>query len=231
MKTRLIILLTVMNVAAFAQQAHWEGSVQMPNRELRMTVDLAKNSKGAWIGSISLPDGGLIDVPLGGISVAANEVSFVIAGLPKSPSFEGKVSEDGKILAGTATSDKGGAPFELKKTGEADVKVPPPSTSLSKEWEGSWEGILDAPDGRKLRAVIKLARASDGTATGSLVSLDEGSQEFPMNTITQKDKQLQFEIRVIRAKYTGLLNDSGAEISGDYVVQGLKLPLVLKRKP
>ena len=80
-----------------------------------------------------------------------------------------------------------------------------------------------------LRAVLKLARVSDGTAIGALISVDQGGQEFPITTITQKEKQLQFEIRVIRAKYTGMLNDSGAEIAGEYALPGLNLPLVFKR--
>src|SRR5262245_54770264 len=33
---------------------HWEGTVQMPNRPLSVTVDLEKNSKGVWIGSMSI---------------------------------------------------------------------------------------------------------------------------------------------------------------------------------
>lgn len=142
-------------------------------------------------------------------------MAFSIAGLALT--FEGKLSPDGNGVSGTSTSEKGSVPFELKRNGEASLKMPAPSTPLSKEFEGSWEGTLEAPDGGKLRAVVKLARASDGTGTGSLVSLDE------------KDKQLQFEIRVINAKYNGLLNDAGAEIAGEYAIQGLKLPLVLKR--
>ena len=76
---------------------------------------------------------------------------------------------------------------------------------------------------------MKLARASDGTATGTLISVDQGGQEFPITTITQKEKQLQFEIRVIRAKYSGMLNESGVEIAGEYELPGLNLPLVFKR--
>ncbi len=238
MNTRRLVLLTamfaVMNVVAFPQQApgpaaHWEGGIQMPDREVRITVDLAKNSKGGWIGSVSFPNGGPVDAPLCEISVKDAAVRFSIAGLPDAPSFDGKLSQDGNGMSGTATSDKGSAPFQLKRNGEANVKVPPPSTLLSKEFEGSWEGTLEVPDGRRLRAVLKLARASDGTATGTLISVDEGAKEFSITTITQKDKQLQFEIRVINGKYTGQLDDSGAEIAGEYTISRLKLPLVFKR--
>jgi len=235
MNTRRLVTLTAMftliNMGGLAQQpatvaAHWEGEIQAPDHELRITLDLAKNPRGKWIGSVSIPDANLTDLPLIGVSVVDTSIRF---GLDVShASFEGKLSEDGSELAGTAKSDRGPAPFHLKRSGEANVKVAPASTALSKEFEGSWEGTLDAP-GRQLRAVLKLARASDGIATGTLTSVDEGGQEFPITTITQKDKQLQFEVRVFNGKYTGVLNDSGAEIAGEYTLPGLTLPLVFKR--
>jgi hypothetical protein len=233
-KGRFILLtaaLAVTNLGAFAQPApglaaHWEGEIQIPERELHISLDLAKNSKGEWTGSFSIPSMDIIDAPLTGISVKDISVRFGL-GL-SSTSFDGTLSQDSTGLAGTATSEKGPAPFQLKRNGEANVKLPPPSTPLSKDFEGAWEGTLDIPGG-PLRAVLKLARGSDGTATGTLISVDQGGQEFPITTITQKEKQLQFEIRVIRAKYTGTLDDSGAEIAGEYALPNLNLPLVFKR--
>ena len=228
---QLTAVFALTNLSAFAQPttalaAHWEGAIQMPEQELRITLDLAKNSKGEWTGSFSIPSMDVIDAPLTGISVKETSVRFGL-GL-SSTSFEGTLSEDGAGLSGTATSEKGSASFQLKRNGEANVKLPPPSTPLSKDFEGAWEGTLDAPGG-PLRAVLKLARASDGTAIGTLISVDQGGQEFPITTITQKEKQLRFEIRVIKGNYTGMLNDSATEIAGEYGLPGLNLPLVFKR--
>ncbi len=223
--------LALMSVSGFAQQtpglaAHWEGAIQTPEKAVRIVVDLAKNSKGEWIGSFSIPAREIVDAPLTGISVKDAAVRF---GLGISTTFfDGKLSEDSGGLAGTATSERGTAPFQLKRSGEASVKPPAPSSGLSKDFEGTWEATLDTPEG-SLRAVLKLARAADGVATGTLISVDQGEQEFPITTITQKDKQLQFEIRVIRAKYSGSLNGSG-EIAGEYALPELNLPLVFKRQ-
>jgi len=223
--------LGLMNGGVFAQQApglaaHWEGAIQMPEKEMRIEIDLAKNSRGVWTGSFSIPAAKIVDAPLIGISVKDTTVRFGL-GVSKTL-FEGKLSEDGNGLEGRATSDAGSASFQLKRSGEASVKSPAPSTGLSKEFEGNWEATLDAPGG-PLRAILKLAQASDGVATGTLISVDEGGQEFPITTITQNGKQLQLEIRVIRAKYSGSLN-GGGEIAGEYAVPGLNLPLVFKRQ-
>ncbi|HYL78627.1 MAG TPA: hypothetical protein VEU96_30830 [Bryobacteraceae bacterium] len=235
MRLNLVSLLTaglaLMSVGGFAQQtpgiaAHWEGTMQMPEKEMGIVVDLGRNPKGEWIGSFSIPSGEIIDAPLMDISVKGATVRF---GLGVAKAFlEGTLSGDGNGLTGTATSERGTAPFQLKRSGEARVKTPAPSTSLSKDFEGTWEGTLEAPGG-PLHAILKLARASDGAATGTLISVDEGGQEFAITTIKQEDKQLEFEIRVIRSKYSGSLNGNG-EIAGEYALPQLNLPLVFKRQ-
>src|SRR5579864_8400117 len=52
--------LALMSVSGLAQQApglaaRWEGAIQTPEKSVRIVVDLAKNSKGEWIGSFSIP--------------------------------------------------------------------------------------------------------------------------------------------------------------------------------
>src|SRR6185369_6006393 len=44
--------------------AHWEGKIQIPEHELGLTVDLAQDAKGLWIGSITVVGSTSIDVPL-----------------------------------------------------------------------------------------------------------------------------------------------------------------------
>ena len=230
---KVLAIFAVMSLGAFGQHlpglaAHWEGGIQVPEKEqeVRVVVDLAKNAKGEWIGSASIPNAKLIDVPLVEIAVKDGEARFSL-GISHA-SFEGKLSEDGETLTGTASSDQGAAPFVLKRSGVAAVKLPAPSTALSKDFEGTWEGTLDV-SGQKLRALLKLAQSAAGLATGTLVSIDQGGQEFPITTIVQKDKTLQLDIRVIKAKYSGILSDTGTEIAGEYAVDGLSLPLVFKR--
>lgn len=230
LKLALTSMLSILNVSAFTSPAaHWEGVIHMGEKEVGFTVDLAEKSKGEWIGTMNLKGSDLKDAPLAGISASDAAVKFILPGLPDPPSFEGKLSEDGSALTGTATSKEGSVPFELKRNGVAKVNLPAPSTALAKEFEGNWAGTLDVPGDKHLHAVLKLARAADGTGTGSLTSTDEGTKEFPISTIIQKGKELIFEIRLIGSKYTGTLNDSGTEISGVFALQGVNLPLVLKR--
>src|SRR5215471_2271459 len=133
---RLGLALLITCVAAPAQPApqpagHWQGKIQIPDHELGVTVDLARNSKGAWIGSMTITASTSIDVPLSTITVDGASVRFA-ASLPRPASFDGRISEDGNSLSGKASNADGEAPFQLTRNGEPKVAVPPPSSALSK---------------------------------------------------------------------------------------------------
>ena len=65
---------------------------------------------------------------------------------------------------------------------------------MTKDFEGAWDGTLDA-GGKSLRLSLKLAAAPDGTATATLVSIDQNSQQIPVTTVTIENKELRFEAR------------------------------------
>jgi len=205
---------------------HWEGKLQMPNRELGMAVDLARDAKGVWIGSMSLAGTSAKDVPLRSLKVVATTVQFT-ADLPDSAAFEGSLSEDQNGLSGKASNALGAVPFQLTRQGAANVSVPPPNSVLSKELVGVWEGTLIA-GGKTLRIRLKLAPATDGLATAVLTSVDQGNTEIPVTSVTIQGQQLQVESRAVSGKYRGTLG-AGGEITGEWSQGSERLPLMLKR--
>ena len=90
---------------------------------------------------------------------------------PQNASLDCRLSADASSLSGKVSNADGAVQFQLTRNGEANVKVPPPSSPLSKEFEGTWEGTLDL-DGKVLRVVLKLSPAADGIGTAILISLD-----------------------------------------------------------
>ncbi len=230
---RLVLLgtgLAMWGAVGLAQTAskaigHWQGKIEIPNHELGVTVDLDRSPKGVWIGSMSVSGSSAIDVPLNTITVEDSTVRFT-ASLPENASFDAHLSADASSLSGTAASAAGEAPFQLTRNGEANVKVPPPSSALSKDFEGTWEGTLEA-DGRVRRIGLKLSPAADGTATATLIAFEKGNMEIPVTTVTIKDKQLQLEARAVSGTYRGTLGPSGA-IAGEWAEGPNRLPLTFK---
>jgi len=223
--------LAVLNQAVWAQKdspavGHWQGKVHIPNRELEIGVDLARNSKGVWIGSMSVVGASAQDVPLSTIAVKDLSVRFA-ADLPERASFDGRLSADAGKLSGTASNAAGEAPFELTRSGQANVKVPPASTALPKEFEGAWDGAIDA-GGRVVRVTLKLSPAADGSAAATLIAVDQGNMTIPVTTVTIQGKQLELEARAISGSYRGTLG-TGGEIAGEWRQGPARLPLTFQR--
>ena len=205
---------------------HWQGKIQMPNRDLSITVDLARNPKGEWIGSMSVVGSSSKDVPLNSVTVEDTAVRFT-ANLPEPASFAGHLSADASNISGKATNAAGEAEFQLTRDGEANERIPPPSSALSKEFEGRWEGALDS-GGRVRRVGLRLWPAADGTAKGVLIAVDHGNLEIPVSTVTIKDREIVLESRAVSGTYRGKLGASG-EIAGEWAEGPARLPLALKR--
>jgi hypothetical protein len=203
---------------------HWEGTVAMPNQDVGMVVDLAWGEASAWIGSVSFRNSTTADVPLNNIEVDKSSVRFRLIGIDGDPVFEGKLSEDGTGLAGMASNDKGAVPFQLKRIGEPDVKVPPASSPLSKEFEGSWEASLSR-GGKAVRIVLNLTRGIDGKATGTLSG--SSGEPFPITTVVLKDNEIHLDLRVVSGHYDGKLVDG--EITGQWTEPASTVSVVFHR--
>src|SRR5262249_38143882 len=147
-----------------------------------------------WDGTISIPLQNLKGFPLGDISVQGETVGFAIKGAPGDPQFKGVVSKDAQTLSGDFSQSGTSLPFTLTRTGEAKFEPPPKSTPITKDLEGSWAGTLDA-DGTPLRLVLKLSSQSDGPATGTIVSVDQGGGEIPITAVMQTGMHLTVNVR------------------------------------
>lgn len=223
-------VMTLLATAGICQNArpegHWQGKIQIPQHELGITVDLAPNAKGGWIGSMSVQGSSATDVPLSTVSVEGSHVQFT-AGLPDQSTFAGTLSTDGAGIAGTASSAAGEAPFQLTRAGEAAVKLPPPSTPLPKQFEGSWQGTVTR-DGKARRVSLKLAPSADGTATGKLIAVDSGNLEIPLTTVAITNQEIRLEVRSVGGSYRGTLNASG-EIVGEWAEATQRMALTFQK--
>jgi hypothetical protein len=208
---------------------HWQGSLKVPGQDLVVVVDLAKNAKGTWIGSFSMPELGATDIPVDQLTVVQTKVHFLLTGIPgSSPAFDGNLSADGNELAGTFSDVKTKSPLTLIRSGAAKVKLPLPNTPLTKDFEGTWHATLGSGDSQ-IRVLLKLTRATDGTATGMMVNVDQGNREVPLTSIQQKDKVLEFEIRSVAVRFHGTLNAAGGAVAGEWTQMSRAAPVTFER--
>jgi hypothetical protein len=216
----------------FAQNAspttsgRWQGSLKVPGApDITVYFDVTKDAKGSWIGSFSMPEIGVTDIPVDQLSVAEAKVHFVV---PSVGAFDGALSSDGHELSGSFGDPKTKSPLAMKRTGPPQVKLPEPSTPLTKEAEGTWHGTLTSGN-LKIRMQLKLTRASNGTGTGGLINVDQGTREATLTGVQQKDKSIDFEILPLAVRYHGTLE--GSKITGQWTQMSRSAPLNFERGP
>jgi hypothetical protein len=118
-------------------------------------------------------------------------------------------------------------PFRLARTGDAKFTAVPKSASIGKELEGTWNGTLETAGGQ-MRLTLKMANQPDGTAAGTIVSVDGSGVEIPI-TIKQNAASLAIDLPTVGASFTGVLNPAGTELTGTWTQQSLTLPLTFQR--
>jgi uncharacterized protein len=91
----------------------WSGAIQLPTGGLDVRVELQSGEEG-WTGAIDIPAQGARGLPLGGIRVWGDSVTFAIAGLPGDPTFLGEVREG--TITGTFTQGGQSLPFHLERS-------------------------------------------------------------------------------------------------------------------
>jgi hypothetical protein len=230
----LAAVMTVIAVVSFAARpasaqeqpkmaGHWKGTIQPPG--LDVEIDLATKGGSAWYGTITIPAQGAKGVPLANLSVKTDALTFTIKGAPGDPGYTGTLAADGKTINGTFSQGGGSVPLVLTRTGDATFAVAAPSTPITKDVEGKWEGALDV-QGKVLHLVLTLG-SDAGRGTGTLVSVDQNNLEIPIATVTQKGTHLNLIVSMISGTWDGELKNG--ELTGTWAQGPLLLPLVFKR--
>jgi len=124
---RLVCLVAIALVLASPSRAegvagHWEGAIELPGQKLGITVDLSV-ADGALSGTMGVPAQQLASVPLVNCALSVDAVKFTMQGIPGDPTFDGKLSADGKTIAGTFTQGGQSFPFSLTAGAAAAEKT------------------------------------------------------------------------------------------------------------
>jgi hypothetical protein len=225
------VLLLVPGSFAQAQGAadpsgHWEGTLKVPQMELKVEIDLARDNRGLFAGTFGEPAKGVKGLPLSSVTVEASAVRFVVKGGPEPATFDGALSADGTSISGTVTQGGFTIPMNLSRTGDARIVRVPNSARIAKELEGTWNGTLDV-NGVPMRLVVKMANQPDGTASGTVISQDGSGVEIAIG-IVQQASNVTIDVPSVGASYVAVLNAAGTELAGTWTQGPAAFPLTLK---
>src|SRR6476646_1826099 len=108
--------------------------------------------------------------------------------------------------------------------------VPPEAESLApaeaaaskvaaEKLSGAWSAVLKA-GAEQFRLALTIKTNRDGTAGGTLDSLDQGLTEIPLSRITYKDGKVHFEARGMGAFYDGSSFNKSTSVTGQWYKAG-----------
>jgi hypothetical protein len=206
---------------------HWEGTIQAPEMETTIEVDLARDAAGVLMGTFAQPGERLTGLLLSDFALEGRSIRFQIKGKKGERAFDGQLSDDGKTIIGTFTMQGFPMPFRLTRTGDARIEAPAASPRLGDELVGSWDGTLDVK-GTQLRLTLTMANRPDGTSVASILNIDQGL-EIPVSAITQTGTSLTLALKSINGSYTGAVNSAGTELVGAFSQGPGSVPLTFRR--
>jgi hypothetical protein len=225
----------VISVAPISAQApldptgHWEGAIQVPNKEVQVTVDLMKNKDGVLTATFARPGTKMSGFPLMNVAATGKSVRFAIVATSGGGAFDGTLSDDAKTMTGTFNTAEGGysIPFTLTRTGDPRIEPPIRNVAVGKELEGTWNGTLDI-NGKPSRLVLTVANQRDGTARAEMVFLDLAGMTVAIG-VGQKASSVTLDVKPLGGSFAGTLNAASNELVGAYSTEGITLPLTFRR--
>jgi hypothetical protein len=213
---------------------HWEGSFTVNNREVGVSLDLAKNEKSEWIASMGVPSGNATGMVVMDVAVNGKSVKFVAVEFQMA-TFDLTLGPDGR-MKGTMSSPQGpmsaqgSVPVELKRTGEAKVELIPASPAVSKELEGDWEGLLQAPNGMSFPLVFHFKNQPDKTVAATMDSPGRNAMAMPLDNVKQTGQKVEFGLKIAGISLQGSLNKEGTELALQMIHEADSTPLTLRKK-
>jgi hypothetical protein len=226
-----VLLYAALACAQESLEGHWEGSLPMDgnnNRQIGVSLDLAKNAQSEWIASMSVPEQNATGLVVQSVTVNGPNVNFVAVELMMSK-FDLTLGASG-TMKGTLTPQQGPPiKVEFKRTGEAKIELIPASPAVSKELEGDWAGTLTGP-GVSFPLVFHFKNQPNKTVSATMDSPARNAMAIPLNDVKQTGKNVEVGIRVAHATFKGTLNLEGTELSGQFGHEQDVVPLTLRKK-
>jgi hypothetical protein len=230
--------LSLMGAGAHAAAAdvagRWEGVAEIPGAPQPLVVDLARDAKGAWLGSIVLPGRRVKGAPLQGLAVDDRTVSFAIGAafpFPVDPLPRMSLSAQGDgTLAGTLDLGGNSAAVTLRRSGPPQVDVSPATSVISTSLEGTWKGRYEL-GGYAREVTITLANRAAQPAGGKIVVVGKRTTTLDVDQVVQGRQFVSLHASAADFGIEGRFDADAGTIVGSMSQGPFEAPIVLHREP
>jgi hypothetical protein len=233
----LILLSTVTHGAEPAKTVtgHWHGLLDAGSVKLHVVFHISQAAGGGLTATMDSPDQGARGIPVDSVTVTDKELIMEVKAVKGG--YKGVLNTSADTVVGQWTQGPNSLPLKLTKgagtvPATAGEVLSPADLTANKDAAqkitGTWNGAL-VTGGPTLRLRVTITMTATGAATGTMVSLDQGTSEIPVRAITLKEGKVRFEVPGVGGLYEGTLASDGSTLSGQWQQNGNALPLDLKK--
>ena len=80
------------------------------------------------------------------------------------------------------------------------------------------------------RGIMEITKIPDGSHAGRLISSDRGALDIKVDVITLEGSKIHFEIPTMNGVFDGTVNDNGATIQGEWLINDMKFKVMMKKE-
>jgi hypothetical protein len=185
-------------------QGVWKTTLEV-GVPIRIVVRISETSPGKFIGTMDSPDQGARNIPLTTAEYSKPTARFDITSIDGH--FEGTLKDDGLAIDGTWMQGANSTACVLTRAAPAEDAAPEAGAyafASDADLQGIWNGTLNAGTA-KLRLVLKIARATNGTYSATMDSPDQGSKDIQATVVNYNAPQVMVEWPALRALFHGEL--------------------------
>jgi hypothetical protein len=195
-------------------------------------LKIAKSADGSYTATIDSPDQGAKDIPVTSILYNDPALQLELEGI--AAAYRGSLNKAATEISGLWEQGGKSLPLAFRRTRAVATSATPTEQSFAfikgskPDIRGYWKGELEV-QGMTLRLALKIARAADGTYSGTMDSLDQGVRDLPITTLAFKSSTVKLEWKLLNASFEGTMNKDATQMSGNWTQGGRTFPLVFER--
>jgi uncharacterized protein len=198
----------------------WKGTISTPTLEVRLALHVTPTGNGGLNATLDSIDQGALGLAVSSMVLKNSTLKFTIA--VASGTYEGKVAPNGSSIDGIWTQQ--GDPYPLKFE-RGSFKAAVHKAAKPSDIDGTWSGDLDTRQGTE-HLVFHILNTADGL-TATLQS--KPNVTIPVTSISRNGSALKMEIKAVGSGFDGTITPDLKTVTGYFVIDGLKVPMVLKR--
>lgn len=197
------------------KESAWQGTLDLGNINLRVQFLFEQNDDGSYHGSLISPDQGDERYDLDSLTVDGSKIVLSCKSL--GVKYSGQWDAATQTIKGTFTQGAD-LPLDLER-----ITLPRNLQHIE-----SWKGLLQAGP-KEFDFQIRIFKDDETKRHGQLDSFSEGMGGLDLVWSEGDAGQVDFDLPLTKAKYSGKYNEDRTRIEGHWLQAGNKLPLAFER--